>query len=126
MHRSIRFSLFTSLIMFVAVGSLQAQTSPEQPTPIENQRDIKKKPTDTPKTAREKEVEESLERAAEAAANAAEKLKVVIEDKADKIAKSSKPYIENFLIATSNLIEKLSIEIEKAVEEKPVKREKQK
>lgn len=112
--------------MFVAVGSLQAQTSPEQPTPIENQRDIKKKPTDTPKTAREKEVEESLERAAEAAANAAEKLKVVIEDKADKIAKSSKPYIENFLIATSNLIEKLSIEIEKAVEEKPVKREKQK
>ncbi len=126
MHRSIRFSLFTILIMFVAVGSLQAQTSPEQPNPIENQRDIKKKPTDTPKTAREKEVEESLERAAEAAANAAEKLKVVIEDKADKIAKSSKPYIENFLIATSNLIEKLSIEIEKAVEEKPVKREKQK
>ncbi len=126
MHRSIRFSLFVILIMFVAVGSLQAQTSPEQPNPIENQRDIKKKPTDTPKTAREKEVEESLERAAEAAANAAEKLKVVIEDKADKIAKSSKPYIENFLIATSNLIEKLSIEIEKAVEEKPVKREKQK
>lgn len=126
MHRSIRFSLFVILIMFVAVGSLQAQTSPEQPNPIENQRDIKKKPTDTPKTAREKEVEESLERAAEAAANAAEKLKVVIEEKADKIAKSSKPYIENFLIATSNLIEKLSIEIEKAVEEKPVKREKQK
>lgn len=67
-------------------------------------------------------VDESLSKAAEAASRAAEKLQVVIEKKADKIAKESQPYIENFLLATSDLIEKLANEISKAVDEKPARR----
>lgn len=60
---------------------------------------------------------ESLEKAAASAQRAAEKLKVVIENKADKMAKTSQPVIENFLSATANLIEKLSLQIEQMVDE---------
>ncbi|GAB3027829.1 hypothetical protein GCM10027051_35990 [Niabella terrae] len=65
----------------------------------------------------EKELNESLEKAAAAAEKAAERLKVVIEDRSKKIAKSSKPYVESFLIATANLIEKLATELESATAE---------
>lgn len=112
-------TVFCVFLTFVAFQSY-AQTKQSDNNPIDNQQ-VKTDPKAPKKTNTEKEVEESLQKAAQATERAAEKLKVVIEQKADKVAKASKPYMENFLIATSNLIEKLAVEIEKMVDEKPIK-----
>ncbi|MFV0604256.1 MAG: hypothetical protein ACK5NK_00315 [Niabella sp.] len=68
------------------------------------------------------EADIKLDKAVASLQRSAEKIKVVIEDKADRIAKNSQPAIENFLIASSELIEKLATEIEKILDEKPVKK----
>ncbi len=112
-------TIFCTFLTFVTYQSY-AQTKQDNNNPIDNQQ-VKIDPKAPKKTNSEKEVEESLQKAAQATERAAEKLKVVIEQKADKVAKVSKPYVENFLIATSNLIEKLAVEIERMVDEKPVK-----
>ncbi|MBK7099297.1 MAG: hypothetical protein IPH58_14380 [Sphingobacteriales bacterium] len=119
MKTNIYATIFCAFLTFSGFQSY-AQTKQGDNNRIDNQQ-VKIDPKAPKKTNTEKEVEESLQKAAQATERAAEKLKVVIEQKADKVAKASKPYMENFLIATSNLIEKLAVEIEKMVDEKPVK-----
>ncbi len=69
-----------------------------------------------------KEAEKNIEQAAASIQRSAEKIKVVVEDRADKIAKTSQPAIESFLVASSNLIEQIARELEKMVSEKPAKK----
>lgn len=114
-------SAFIALCILFVANNIYAQLNRDDKKVVVNQT-IKKDPTISNRSNSERDVEESLQKAADATERAAEKLKIIIEDKADKIARSSKPYVDNFLIATSNLIEKLAIEIEKMMDEKPVNR----
>lgn len=127
-------SFFITAVFLLAVHSAGAQSVKNNADPVYkdqapthrhervyDHKDIYKDSDDNypnDHTYNKRRVDESLNRAAEAASRAAEKLQVVIEDKAQRIARESQPAIENFLIATSNLIEKLATEISRAVDEK--------
>lgn len=109
---------FLAIAVFVA-SSLYAQTSDMSSEPAV----IEEKPKKEVKSEPVKQAERNMEKAAESIQRSAEKIKVVIEDKADRLAKTSQPAIESFLVASSNLIEKIAIELENLLNEKqPVKR----
>lgn len=113
-------SVFIVATIFVFSSTVQAQSTEKADPQIEQQ-----KPRNDHKTDAVKEAEINIEKAAESIQRSAEKIKIVIEDKADRIAKNSQPAIESFLVASSNLIEKIAIELEKMLNEKPSKKSSQ-
>ncbi len=64
-------------------------------------------------------LDESLLKAADAAEKAASKMKNVVENKADKLAKASQPYLESLMVATTGLLDKLTAELDRIGSEKP-------
>ncbi|WP_018627493.1 hypothetical protein [Niabella aurantiaca] len=68
-------------------------------------------------TKSSKELEESLAKAAAAAEKAAGKIRVIVEQKASNLAKTSQPYIDSLAASTASLIEKLALELEKIADE---------
>ncbi|MGJ7031722.1 hypothetical protein [Niabella hirudinis] len=70
-------------------------------------------PAGTDSLKSQKELEASLSKAAAAAEKAAGKIKIIVENKADKLAKTSQPYIQSLAASTASLIEKLAQELEK-------------
>ncbi|MBZ4191065.1 hypothetical protein [Niabella beijingensis] len=100
--------LLTTGILFT--GALQAQTDSAAQ---KNRVGATNAVADSSKT--QQELEESLAKAAAAAEKAAGKIRVIVENKADKLAKTSQPYIESLATSTARLIEKLAGELEKMV-----------
>lgn len=76
----------------------------------------------TDSTKSSKELEASLAKAAAAAEKAAGKIRVIVEQKASNLAKTSQPYIDSLAASTASLIEKLARELEKIADEPPAKK----
>lgn len=114
-------SVFIAAGLLVFSDNISAQTTEPKAEPKVQQED----PRTEPKSETMKEAEKNIEKAAESIQRSAEKIRVVIEDRADRLAKTSQPAIETFIVASSNLIEKIATELEKMVNEKPVKKSSQ-
>lgn len=98
-------------------GNLAAQTTDNKPeTHVEQE----KPPAQ--KSDALKEAEKNMEEAAASIQRSAQKIKAVVEERADKLAKTSQPAIESFLVASSSLIEQIARELEKMTSEKPAKK----
>lgn len=68
----------------------------------------------------EQDLEKSLIKAAAAAERAAGKIRGIVEIKADKLAKTSEPYIESLAASAASLFEKLANELDKmTTDDKP-------
>lgn len=122
--KQIFYSTFIAAGLSVFGLNAQAQTTENRDEKIESKKEVEQPRPET-KTEPIKEAERNMEKAAESIQRSAEKIKVVVEDRADRIAKVSQPAIESFLVASSNLIEKIAAELEKMVNEKPVKKSSQ-
>jgi|GEM_PF-6574838 len=79
-------------------------------------------PSRTDSSRTQQALEASLSKAAAAAEKAAGKIKIIVENKADKLAKTSQPYIESLAASTASLIEKLAQELEKVVDDSSSKK----
>ena len=120
MKKFIHYSIF-ACGLFLFTTNIQAQSNEKQIEDKPNREKVENK-RQAPERDAVSEAEKNLEKAAESIQRSAEKIKIVVEDRADKIAKTSQPAIESFLIASSNLIEKIALELEKMLSEKPVKK----
>lgn len=115
------YAAFIAAGILVFSSNVQAQTTEIKDNKVETRKEVEK-PRPEAKTDPMREAERNMENAAESIQRSAEKIRVVVEEKADRIAKVSQPAIESFLVASSNLIEKIAAELEKMVNEKPAKK----
>lgn len=118
------YTAFLTAGLFMFSSNVQAQTTEATDNKTETKKEVEK-PISQTQSDPMKEAGRNMEKAAESIQRSADKIKIVIEDRADRIAKTSQPAIESFLVASSNLIEKIAVELEKMVNEKPVKKSSQ-
>lgn len=118
------YTAFLTAGLFMFSSNVQAQTTEATDNKTETKKEAQK-PISQTQSDPMKEAARNMEKAAESIQRSADKIKIVIEDRADRIAKTSQPAIESFLVASSNLIEKIAVELEKMANEKPVKKSSQ-
>ncbi|AHF17378.1 hypothetical protein [Niabella soli] len=107
-----------SIILLLAgigiISFAQAQTAPDTAKkPVTQHNET---PADSLKN--EQDLEKSLTKAAAAAEKAAGKIRGIVETKADKLAKTSEPYIESLAASAASLFEKLANELDKMTDDK--------